>query len=393
MTDMVAIDDRPGLAQPTGRREERRRDRLTAAQISREDEAARARASVAVAGDRARLRREQYLTRSADRKTARKQHAARWAKRMAWLNAHVTDLLFIPVIVVPGVLAWTAMGAFGSQVFGRAGVSLPAFSEGAMWAFAGATTIMFRQHPERPAWFLRLGTAVFACFGAALNFIHGMTPEPGALRGPGIGVVMALVSVAGVVAHQLITAGPHRSRSERAAVRTDKAVARRERVIRRAALKRATAVLDADGSVRLVHTPGMVEMTRHRGRVILAEVPAPPVPEPTPEARPWPREAPVLELPAPPQTLPSEVRQESVKPRPAGASNSTSNETSKPAAGKRQNGASSLKAKRTKAELLLRGNPGLSSADLVRTAGVSKSTADRIRAEMDPPRRLHVAEG
>ena len=63
------------------------------------------------------------------------------------------------MIVVPGVLAWTAMAAYGTQVWGAAGVILPIFSEGAMWAFAGATTITRHRHPDRPLWPLRFGTA------------------------------------------------------------------------------------------------------------------------------------------------------------------------------------------------------------------------------------------
>jgi hypothetical protein len=79
-----------------------------------------------------------------------------------------------------------------------------------MWAFAAATTITRHRHPERPVWHLRLGTVVFAGFGAALNFAHGL-----AAYGPVAGVVMALVSVAGVTAHQLVTAGPRRPRADR----------------------------------------------------------------------------------------------------------------------------------------------------------------------------------
>ena len=132
-----------------------------------------------------------------------------------------------------------------------------------MWAFAGATTITRHRHPDRPLWHLRAGTVVFAGEGAALNFIHGFTPFAGAVRGIGAGIVMALVSVAGVVAHQLITAGPQRSRAARAA-------RRRERAIRRAALHRATAVIDAQGDVRLVHKPGAVAVGRRwYGRAVL----------------------------------------------------------------------------------------------------------------------------
>lgn len=282
-------------------REERRRDRLAAAQIAREDVAARSGAATAKDEARARLRREERQARAADKRAARKQRAARWDARAAWLRGHVVDLLFVPVITVPGVLAWTAMAAYGSVVFGPAGVALPVFSEGAMWAFAGATTITRKRSPERPLWHLRLGTVVFAGFGAALNFAHGLAAASAVT-----GAVMALVSVAGVVAHQLITAGPRRARAERASARAGRAAVRRENAIRKAALRCTVAVLDADGGVRLVHKPGTVALTRRwHGRASLREVPQGREAEPQaalpgvpPLALSWPRPAPVVQAPA-----------------------------------------------------------------------------------------------
>ncbi|MDQ2877165.1 MAG: hypothetical protein M3Y33_21095, partial [Actinomycetota bacterium] len=130
------------------------------------------------------------------------------AELAGWVQAHVLDLLFVPVVVVPAALAWTAMAACGHQVYGAAGLALPAFSEGGMWAFAAANTLTRRRHPGRPTWHLQAGTWVFATSAAALNFAHGVTsvPSPGGPpRGPVVGAVMAVVSVAGVVAHQLVT--------------------------------------------------------------------------------------------------------------------------------------------------------------------------------------------
>ena len=125
------------------------------------------------------------------------------------------DLLFVPVITVPAVLSWTAMSEFGARLYGPPGLLLPAFSEGTMWAFAAAVTITVRRHPGRHVWHLRAGIAVFALIGAALNFLHGLTVStplfPGLPSGPLAGAVMAIVSVAGVIAHQLITAGPRRA--------------------------------------------------------------------------------------------------------------------------------------------------------------------------------------
>ena len=182
---------------------------------------------------------------------------------MAWVREHVLDLLFVPVIVVPAVLAWTAMAAYGDQLYGPPGLVLPAFSEGAMWAFAIATTWTIRRYPDRPAWHLRTGTWMFAAIAASLNFSHGLNLSPRA------GVVMALVSVAGVLAHQFITAGPRRSRAERGQARIDRAVARRELAVRRAAVRDADAVLDEDGRAHLIYQPGTVALTRRHGRTRL----------------------------------------------------------------------------------------------------------------------------
>ena len=170
------------------------------------------------------------------------------------------------------------MAVYGASLYGPAGRALPAFSEGAMWAFAAAVTITCHRHPGRPVWHLRLGTVVFAGFGAALNFAHGLTAY-----GPVAGVVMALVSVAGVTAHQLVTAGPRRDRADRDAARTARAIGRRERSARRAAVRRALVDLDADGTARLVFEPGAATLERHLGRVRLAvPAPVPDVPAPLP---------------------------------------------------------------------------------------------------------------
>lgn len=377
--------------QPTWR-EERRRDRMAEAQISREAEAARAQERIAAAEARAKLQLKDRQACIADRAAMRKQRAARRADRVAWLRGHIIDLLFVPVIVVPGVLAWTAMAAYGSQVWGPAGVILPVFSEGAMWAFAGRTTIMLHRDPSRPVWHLRAGTVIFAGVGAVLNFIHGFTPFAGAVRGIGTGIVMALVSVAGVVAHQLITAGPRRSRAERSRARSERAAARRERAISRAAHRTAAAVLDADGNARLTHRARTVELGRKYGRAYLADLPdelVPAQPEPALEVHSWPRLRPAPVLPAAPQTepaaslrtAPGEVPQTSPEQRPASASKRV---TRKPPAR-----ASKPSDRRAEAERLIRGNPALSTPELMGLTGVSKATADRIRGQQ--PTRLHVA--
>jgi len=260
----------PGaIVQPSSSwREETRRDRLVRAQIDRDREAARAQARIAEQEAAARVRRAAADARRDARAMARADRAARRAALAAWAAGHVVNLLFVPVIAVPAALAWTAMAVYGASLYGPAGRALPAFSEGAMWAFAAAVTITCHRHPGRPVWHLRLGTVVFAGFGAALNFAHGLTAY-----GPVAGVVMALISVAGVTAHQLVTAGPRRTRADRDAARTARAIGRRERAAHRAAVRRALVDLDENGSARLVFEPGAATLERHLGRIRLTPPP------------------------------------------------------------------------------------------------------------------------
>jgi hypothetical protein len=261
-----------------GWREEQRQDRLIRAQISRDQAEADALARIAETRAAAADRREDRAARDGRRRLAGEARAKRRAERAAWLTGHVTDLLFIPVIAVPAILAWTAMSAYGNDLYGPLGWLLPAFSEGGMWVFAFARTITLRRHPDRPTWHLLAGTWVFAAVGGGLNFLHGLTaPGNQAHAGIGTGTVMALVSVAGVTAHQLITAGPRRSAAERRERRLERRTASRVLAVRRAAIRHATALLDGGGDARLVIAPGLVTVDGRR-RLVSLEVPEPPDP-------------------------------------------------------------------------------------------------------------------
>jgi hypothetical protein len=243
VTTAAATAARPSWA------EERRLDRAERARLDRERDDAIAARRIAEREAAQRLRQVAAEARRAQRAEAADARAARLAALGAWVNRHVTDLLFVPVIAVPAVLAWTAMAAYGAHLYGPWGRALPAFSEGAMWAFAAAVTITRHRHPARPVWHLRTGTAVFAAFGAALNFAHGLT-----LGGPVAGAAMALVSVAGVTAHQITKAGPRparRTRAERDADRIARQIRKREMQARAGAVKTATVQLAADGTARL----------------------------------------------------------------------------------------------------------------------------------------------
>jgi hypothetical protein len=234
-------------------------NRLIRARIDRERVEARLQARLAGRQAAARLRREDAQARNAARDLARQRRAAVRTAVAAWCAARTVDLLFVPVIGVPALLSWTGMASYGHSEFGPPGLALPALSEGGMWAFAAATTITRRKHPDKPVWHLRLGTLIFAAYGAALNYLHGLG-HGGLLTGAS----MALISVAGVTAHQLITAGPRRSRAEREQAKIDRVVGRRERNARRAAVRNARIQLDDSGHACLVFEPGTAWLSRDR---------------------------------------------------------------------------------------------------------------------------------
>ena len=171
-------------------REEARRDRLARAQIDRDREAARASARVAERDAAAQDRQAAADARRAARAQARADRAGRRAALAAWAAGHVTDLLFVPVIAVPGVLAWTAMAAYGAQ---------PVRPGGAGAARVLARAPCGRSPPPSPSPAAvtpaaRCGICGWArsCsprFGAALNFAHGLTASrPGDRRRDGAGL-------------------------------------------------------------------------------------------------------------------------------------------------------------------------------------------------------------
>jgi hypothetical protein len=365
-------------------REERRRDKEAAAQIGRDDQAAKTQASIAAAEATARMRREEQQVKRADRKAARRQRAIWRTEQMNRLREQAVNLLFIPVILVPAALAWSAMGAYGYRIFGPAGLALPAFSEGAMWTFEAAATWTANRHPGRPTWHLRLGAWVFAAIGAGLNFLHGMP------SGISIGLVMAIVSAAGLLVHQIVHMGPRRTRAERDAARIAAIAARRERAIQKAAVKRAIAEVDDEGNARLVYRPGMVTMDHDwRGRVRLADVPA---------TLPWPGPAPAVAAPSAPVEVPiksvaseppkraiaapPERRERRAIERPAPAPIAPAPTRQKAPQKARQKASTGAAAKRAKATALLRANLNMPRADVVAQSGASRRTVDRIRAEL-----------
>ncbi|MGZ3147289.1 hypothetical protein ACVDFE_35915 [Lentzea chajnantorensis] len=251
--------------------ENRRADRVAAAEQARETQRMLLEQRRADKAADAQLRRQ-----AADK--ARADRAARLATLTGWCRAHVLDLLFLPVIIVPAVLAWTAMADYGTKIFGAPGVLLPLFSEGAMWVFAFAVAIAARA--GRATGWLQLGTWVFAAVAAALNFVHGLDADGG---GIGHGIVMALVSIGGVVVHQLVHANPmrtRRTRTERAALKVERDAHRRLQRVRRAAVRQAAAQVAADGTATLLYRPGTFVLRGGfgpRSRLVPATVPGLPV--------------------------------------------------------------------------------------------------------------------
>ncbi|WP_329793574.1 DUF2637 domain-containing protein [Lentzea sp. DG1S-22] len=247
----------------------RRADRVAAAEQAREHQRMLFEQRRADKAADAEIRRQAAEKARADR-------AATLAKLTGWTRTHALDLLFLPVILVPAVLAWSAMAVYGEMIFGAPGWLLPLFSEGAMWVFAFAVPMAARA--GRPTGWLHTGTWVFAAVAAALNFVHGLDTPGG---GVGHGIVMALVSVGGVVVHQLVHANPlraRRTRAERATRRVERDAHRRLHRVRRAAVRQAVAEVAADGTATLLYRPGTFTLRGGFGRPRLTPTAVPGLP-------------------------------------------------------------------------------------------------------------------
>ena len=191
------------------RRDERRQDQLVVAQIKREERDAAERLRRQRLDD-AEERRQRRVKERADARVG--QRAARAATLSALgerLAEHFVDLMFTPVIVVPGWLSWDAMSDFGRALYGGPGWALPLLSETAMWIFELAIVRARRKDEHAAVWPLYVGMVAFALICAVLNFMHGLTgPIPGSIRPGGeAGVVYALISVSGIIAHQIVALG------------------------------------------------------------------------------------------------------------------------------------------------------------------------------------------
>lgn len=256
--------------------DERRADRIVDREQARLDLAAAAelRAEAeAHAASLAAARREDLDRRRQARQDSRRAQRAAAGK---WLFGRLDEVLIYALAVVSAGLAVPAMALYGLALYGPLGLALPALSEAGSWSCAFAVQIRrarsARDGEERPTGTLTFGIATFAMFGMVLNFLHGGFGPGGSLVH---GVVMALVSVSGIVAHQIVVAAPPRSRADRDTARLERLTRRRLARAGRAAARRAVVELAADGTVTLLHAPG--RFTVHRGELRPASVPGLPV--------------------------------------------------------------------------------------------------------------------
>ncbi|MEV5299045.1 hypothetical protein [Amycolatopsis methanolica] len=258
--------------------EERRENKRTEAMIRREDAAAAAQVRIAERQAAAQIQRADEQARRAAKEQAaaarRERRAALLRGARVWFGRHVVELLIYPIALLSFALAAPSMAAYGASVYGSAlGALLPGITELGMWAFAVAVVIERRRHPDRSVWGLVSGVLVFGAVAFGINFTHGLTTAWDH------GVVMGTASVAGVVAHQLTLATAPKSGQQRREARIERAAARKVARIRKAAVKRAVAEIDADGSARLLYAPGRYTLTRRGLRP--ATVPGLPVAEST----------------------------------------------------------------------------------------------------------------
>jgi hypothetical protein len=261
------------------RAEEARRNARVLAEIETAKDAARAERERADAEHRVRMRQQARAEKDIRRATARARRDAQVAAVRGWAGVHVVDLLIYPLALVSAVMAVPAMAAYGYSLYDSAtGLALFFITELGMWAFSIAVHVTRHRHPERPVWALQVGVWTFTAAGFGVNFGHGCQATGSVFDG----LVMGLASVAGVIAHQLVTASPRRSRSERDAARMAARMARKVARVQRAAVRTAVARIEEDGTARLVFTTGTFTLSRrHRLEPVSDQAADTATPEPT----------------------------------------------------------------------------------------------------------------
>lgn len=218
-----------GIPALPGRHAARARAKAVASQVRQsERDAAERRRQARLDADGER--RDRHRAARAERhREASKALGEMLAKLGTLVAERFTDLMFAPLILVPGWLGWDAMSGFGGALYGTPGKALPVLSETGMWLFDFAVIRARKRDPRAVVWHLYAGMAVFAGICAVLNFLHGKAgPIPGSISpGAEAGTVYALVSVSGIVAHQILKLG---ARTRKAADRGAKAGRQRRAV-------------------------------------------------------------------------------------------------------------------------------------------------------------------
>ena len=218
----------------------------------RRDEAARA--------EQARKDREAEERRKADRQRRRRE------RRKALLDTvteHRVAVAIYGIALVSFVMSAPAMADYGHRLYAGSawpwtGWLLPVVTELSMWACAFAVHHTRRTTPGASVFWLQVGVALATALAAGLNAMKGITV------GWDASVVMGVVSIAGVLLHQMTVAGQPRSREQRDAARIERQIARRERRAREAAIKSAKVEIAADGTATLVFDPGVYQVGRNR---------------------------------------------------------------------------------------------------------------------------------
>lgn len=252
-----------------------------AARLQQQTETGNDIALMHAAGQEARADRELAADLAAKAKDAADAERVRRkgvrAKRRAavkdFAKSHVVDGLIYAIAVVSFVMAASAMAGYGATVYDSPlGKLLPLITELGMWAFAVAVLAARSKDKTRPVWGYQAGVWVFGTLAFVTNAVHGLA------RGFDAGLIMGVVSVAGVIAHQLAIATPPRPAAQRAADKLAAAAAAKTNAAARAALKSATAQVDAAGNARLTYAPGTYEIRRSRLVAVEADpdVPGPP---------------------------------------------------------------------------------------------------------------------
>lgn len=250
------LDDRAERQQRTAdaAADRRRQDAITAAEVDAVNRRTDLETRQLETEQRDKRRRDLRREQERDRAAARARRKAMYKALRTWASDHIVHLMIYPLAVFSAWMAIPAMAHFGHKVYGSAtGVVLPVITELGMWAFAFAVQLTRHRHPDRPVWALQLGVLIFTGIGGALNYLDGATDEHGAVWR---GLVMGVVSVAGVVAHQLVEASPRRSRAERDHATVTRHAARKIAAVRRSVINDAVARVDAAGQTTLLFAAG-----------------------------------------------------------------------------------------------------------------------------------------